>query len=181
MSVIDRLDATPLRPSSVGERLRGVQDALLTNVFRPHGVTVLYWSFAFVFFYFGFQKPAPTYSPVRLPLSDFFPHFGIPLEAGMVFIGFYEMFLGLLFLFRQLRLAFWLFVPHQAVTFLTLLVIPYVAFQPPWIPILGAEVPWALTGFGAFVVKNLIFVAAFMLLVSIELGDDPEEDGDAER
>lgn len=180
MSVIDRLHASPPRLSAVGQRVRAAQDALLTRVFRPHGVTVLYWSFAFVFFYFGFQKPAPTYSPVRLPLSEFFPHLGVPLEAGMLFIGAYEMFLGLLFLFRQLRLAFWLFLPHQAVTFLTLLVIPYVAFQPPWVPVLGVEVPWALTGYGAFVVKNVVFVAAFLLLASIELGGASAGDADEE-
>jgi len=177
MRVIDTFEVTLPRASSVGERVRAAQDALVANVFRPHGVTVLYWAFAFVFFYFGFQKPAPAYSPVRLPLSEFFPHFGIPLQAGMLFIGLYEMFLGLLFLFRQIRLAFWFFLPHQAVTFLTLLVIPHVAFQPPWVSVLGVEAPWALTGFGAFVVKNLVFVAAFLLLVSIELGDGPEDGG----
>ena len=158
------------------------QDYLVENVFRPHGVTALYWSYAFVFFYFGFQKPASVFSPVRVPLTAFFPHFGIPLEAGMLFIGFYEMFLGLLFLFRQIRVAFWLFYPHQAVTFLTLFLIPHVTFQPPWIPIFGVEIPIAVTGFGAFVVKNVVFVAGFTLLASVELGgptDDEAASGDA--
>lgn len=169
-----------IRPNLSGllDRVHAGQDFLVETVFRPHGVTVLYWSFAFVFFYFGFQKPAPVYSPVRLPLSEFFPHFGIPLPAGMLFIGAYEMFLGLLFLFRRIRVAFWFFLPHQAVTFLTLLVIPSVAFQPPWIDLFGVQFPWALTGFGAFVIKNVVFVAGLALLFSVELGR-AREDGDA--
>ena len=168
---IDRIHSWRPNLGGIVERVQAGQDYLVTNVFRPHGVTALYWGFAFVFFYFGFQKPAPVYSPVRLPLSEFFPHFGVPLAAGMLFIGAYEMFLGLLFLFRQTRVAFWLFLPHQAVTFLTLAVVPFVAFQPPWVSVAGVSFPWALTGFGAFVVKNVVFVAGFALLVSVELGD----------
>jgi len=155
----------------VVDRVHAGQSYLVTNCFRPHGVAILYGAFAFVFFYFGFQKPAPVYSPVRTPLADFLPHFGIPLAAGMVFIGLYEMFLGLLFLFREIRVAFWFFYAHQAVTFLALFVVPFVAFQPPWLSVAGVEIPWALTGFGAFIVKNVVFVAAFTLLASIELGD----------
>jgi hypothetical protein len=68
------------------------------------------------------------------------------------------------------------------VTLLTLVVIPFVAFQPPYIAAFGIRFPWALTGFGAFVIKNVVFVAGFALLASIELGsmtvdtdrDDPE-------
>lgn len=180
MSVIDRVQDGTNPLAKAVDRVRGGQDYLVERYFRPHGVTILYWSFGFIWFYFGFQKPAPVYSPVRLPLSAFFPHFGIPLEAGMVFIGFYEMFLGLLFFLKQIRLAFWLFYAHQAVTFLTLVVIPHNAFQPPWfaVPFLGVHVPWALTGFGAFVVKNVVFVAGFTLLACVELGDlslDPDE------
>lgn len=160
----------------VVDRVHTGQNYVVENLFRPHGVTALYWSFAFVFFYFGFQKPAPVLSPVRVPLTGFFEIFGIPVAAGMAFIGTYEMFMGLLFLLRQIRLVFWLFYAHQAVTFLTLLIIPHVAFQPPWIgvPILGVEFPIAVTGFGAFVVKNLVFVAGFTLLASLELGADSE-------
>ena len=153
-------------------RIYAAQDWVLWNVFKPHGVTALYWSFAFVFFYFGFQKPSPAQSPVRVPLSEFFPVFGIPINAGMLFIGTYEMFMGLLFLFKQLRLAFWFFIPHQLIGFVTLLVIPHVAFQPPYLSLLGVDIPWATTGYGEFVMKNVVFVAGFMLLLAVEFGDD---------
>jgi hypothetical protein len=88
----------------------------------------------------------------------------------MVFIGLFEMFLGLLFFFREIRVAFWLFLGHQAVTLFTLFVIPFVAFQPPYITAFGSRIPWALTGYGAFVIKNVVFIAGFTLLASIELG-----------
>lgn len=168
---VGRLDTVHGRAAALVERSYAAQDYVVRNYFRPHGVTVLYLSYAFVWFYFGFQKPAPVYSPVRLPLSEFLPHFGIPLGAGMVFIGTFEMFLGLLFLFRQIRVAFWLFLGHQAVTLVTLFVIPFVAFQPPYVTLLGVRFPWALTGYGAFVIKNVVFIAGFTLLASIELGD----------
>jgi len=164
------LRALRSRLGGVVERGHAAQNHLVANYFRPHGVTITYWSYGFIWFYFGLQKPAAVYSPVRNPLADFLPEFAIPVAAGMAFIGTYEMFLGLLFFFRDIRAAFPFFIAHQAVTFLTLVVIPFVAFQPPWIPLFGVSVPWALTGFGAFVVKNVVFVAGFVLLASVELG-----------
>lgn len=159
-------------------RINAWQDFLVNNYFKPYAVPILYLSYGFIFFYFGFQKPAPVLSPVRTPLSDFFPHFGIPLNLGMLFIGFYEMTLGILFFLREIRVAFWLFLPHQTITFLSLLIIPFVAFQPPWITILDVQIPWALTGYGAFVIKNIVFVAGFILLVGHELGPHSNSDRD---
>lgn len=152
-------------------RLYAAQDYVLIHFFRPHGVTALYWCFGFLFFYFGFQKPSPAQSPVRVPLTELFMMFGIPVDVGMLVIGSYEMFLGLLFFFKQLRLAFWLFIPHMIVGFLTLALIPLVAFQPPYLAVFGMDIPWATTGYGEFVVKNIVFVAGFMLLTAVELGD----------
>lgn len=45
-------------------------------------------------------------------------------------------------------------------------------FRPPWLTVLGVEVPYILGSFSAFVVKNVVFIGAFMLLASKELGDD---------
>lgn len=178
-----------MRP--VVERLRELrdrhdrlQDAVVDAVCDRWAVDFTYLAFAFVFFYFGIQKPAPVDSPVRVPLSVFVTDLSnllslvvqtevqIPLSLAIVFVGAYEMFLGLLFLFKQLRLAFWLFVTHQAVGFLALVVTYDVVFQPPWISIGGLEIPWALGGFSAFVLKNVVFLGAFMFLVSAELGTD---------
>lgn len=162
-------------------RVHAGQNVVLANVFRPYGVTVLYVTFGLIFFYFGMQKPSPATSPVRVPLTDFFAVVGIPVDPGMYFIGTYEMFLGLLFLFKQLRAAFWLFLPHQLVTFLSLAIIPFVAFQPPFLTLFGVDVPVATTGYGEFVLKNVVFVAGFMLLAAVELGDGFGTTGEQER
>jgi hypothetical protein len=58
------------------------------------------------------------------------------------------------------------------VAFTTLLVIPYAIFQPPWLTVLGVDVPWALGSFSAFLLKNVVFVGAFMLLANNELGEE---------
>lgn len=144
-----------------------------------HAVGVTYLAFAFVFFYFGLQKPAPVTTPVREAVHAFVSALGIPIALASPFIGYYEMTLGLLFLFRRLRLALVLFFAHQLTTLLVLVVVPYEVFQPPWIHVLGVQIPWALDWMSAYVLKNLVFVGGFMLLVRAELGSDGAADDEA--
>lgn len=160
------------------DRLLALQDRLV-ETFDEYGVAFTYYAFGFVFLYFGLQKPAPVASPIRAPVEAFVGTAGIPIGIASPFIGWYEIVLGTLFLFRRLRLAFFVFLAHQAVAFLPLVVIPYVAFQPPWLDALGMDLPWALDWFSAFILKNTVFVGAFMLLASRELGGgtDAEPDG----
>lgn len=130
-----------------------------------------------MFLYFGLQKAAPVASPIRVPVEAFARTVGVPIGIASPFIGWYEITLGLLFLLRRLRLAFFAFLVHQAVAFLPLVVIPYVAFQPPWIETFGTRVPWAFDWFSAFILKNTTFVGAFMLLASRKLGAGTDADG----
>ena len=172
----------PEHVSTLASRLNRFQDVIIARIFEKWAVDFTYLAFAFVFFYFGIQKPAPVDSPVRVPVSVFVDDLSsllsvlvqtqvqIPLEWAMVFIGAYEMFLGLLFLFRRIRVAFWLFFLHQAVGFIAIFWAYDVVFQPPWLSIGGLDIPWALGGFSAFVLKNVVFIGAFMFLASAELG-----------
>lgn len=157
--------------SEAVERINSLQDRIVRDYFVPYGTTFLYYSFGFVFFYFGLQKPAPVQSPVFVEVTLFAGHFGIPSRPAILFVGLYEMFLGLLFFLKRIRLVFWLFFAHQIVGFLTLLTIPYSVFQPPWLTVFGIDIPWAVGGFSAFVLKNVVWVGAFIVLVSLELGD----------
>ena len=159
--------------SSLIDRLNAAQDRLVAEYFVPYGTTLLYYSFGFIFVYFGLQKPAPVQSPVYVEVSLFVSEFGVPSDPALVFIGLYEIFLGLLFFLKRIRIVFWMFFAHQFVGFLTLFVIPYTIFQPPWItvPVLGLDIPWAVGGFSAFVLKNVVWVGAFVVLASVELGD----------
>lgn len=172
---------------AIVNRHNRLQDAIVESVFEKWAVNFTYVAFAFVFFYFGIQKPAPVDSPVRVPVSVFIndlfsllsvlfqTEVQIPVEWAILFIGTYEMFLGLLFLFKRIRLAFWLFFVHQAVGFLAI-ILPYdVVFQPPWISIGGLDIPWALGTFSSFVLKNVVFIGAFMFLASAELGANEEK------
>jgi hypothetical protein len=170
------------RDESILTTVYYLPDRITEAVFEKWAVNVTYLAFAFVFFYFGLQKPLPAISPVRTPISIFaselsgllstlfFTEIVISTTFAIYFIGAYEMFLGLLFLFKQLRAAFWLFLVHQAVAFFALVLIWDSVFQPPWLTVAGIELPYILGGFSAFVLKNVIFVGAFMLLASKELG-----------
>lgn len=170
------------RVSTLVSRHDRFQDAIVARVFERWAVDFTYVAFAFVFFYFGIQKPAPVDSPVRVPVSVFVDDLSslltvlvqtqvqIPLEWAMIFIGAYEMFLGLLFLFKRIRLAFWLFMFHQLVGFIAIFWAYDVVFQPPWLSIGGVDFPWALGAFSAFVLKNVVFIGAFMFLACAELG-----------
>jgi len=158
------------------ERVYRFQDRIIEDIFIPYGVSFTYYAFAFVFLYYGFQKPLPIESPVRDPIRQFVWEFGIPAHPAIIFIGLYEMILGAAFLFKKLRLAFALFIPHQLVAFLVLITIPFTVFQPPWITIAGIKIPWILDSFSAFILKNLIFVGAFMMLVGIEHAEIPDSE-----
>jgi hypothetical protein len=144
-----------------------------TEIVDEYAVNAMYWSYGFIFFFFGLQKPAPAVSPPKFPISSGLSSLGInlPVEYVMLFIGAYEMVLGLIFLFRKIKIASWLFWPHQLIAFLTLFLIPFEIFQPPWLEIGSYSVPWLLDSFSAFVLKNLIFVAAFILLYKNEVLD----------
>lgn len=150
-----------------GERF---QDSLVERI-GDYTVDLLYYSFAFVFFYFGIQKPAPVVSPPRFPVSSALAETGIPLALGTVIliIGIYEVALAALFFFKKIKLAFWPFLIHQATGFAVLIIIPFEVFQPPWVEIGALMFPWYLGSFSAFVLKNVIFVSAFLLLYYVEM------------
>lgn len=173
-------------------RTNRLQDRIADKVTEKLAVRYTYVAFGFVFFFFGLQKPAPVDSPVRTPVSVFLAELSrmlswipgveveIPVGLGLNFIGFYEMFMGLLFIFGLLRIAFWLFIAHQTVGFISIIVAWRSVFQPPWLSIGGFEFPWLLGGYSAFVLKNLLFIAAFLFLIHHELGTDSSESSTSE-
>lgn len=168
------------RIESALDTLVRYQNRLVEDVFAEYGTRVALAAYAFVFGYYGFLKlQAPVTglsTPVRGEVGHFvgmlgLPELGISLTAVMVFIGAYEVSLGALFAFRKLRLALPVFLGHQAVTFVSLVVARGFYFQEPFL--LG--VPWLFDAFAAYILKNTIFVGGFLLLAAVELGDrDPE-------
>lgn len=141
-------------------------------------------SFAGVFFYFGLQKwpVVQGASPVRPPVKAFVEAVGfggwIPLsaEVGLLAIGVYEVTLGALWFAtiveetqlgrsRVFIATALMTAAHQLVAFLPLVVVPGVAFRQTqlWLPLVG-EIPFALAldWLAAFILKNLLFVGAFL-------------------
>lgn len=168
--------------NGIVDRIARNQDRIVDRLFDRWAITYTYTAFAFVFFYFGIQKPAPVDTPVRTPVAVFVHDLSVRLsrlplvdvqiapDTALIFIGAYEMFMGLLFLFQLIRIVFWFFLIHQAVGFLSLILTWDTVFQPPWLSVFGMDVPWALGAYSAFVLKNLVFIGAFMFLASRELG-----------
>ena len=152
-------------------------ERLLSSVaskLKPHSVNILYLSFAFVFIYFGIQKPLPIYSPVANQLYYIAGFLSVSPSLLVDFVGFYEIIMGILFLFRAFKPAALMFVPHQIITFLSLTLMPYSVFQPPWINVAYISLPVLLGRFSAFVFKNVVFVAAFLLLLVMEYAEFTE-------
>lgn len=149
-----------------------LQDAIVDRVLRPYGLTFAFFCYGFVFFFLGLQKPAPIFTPVRQEVGVFAAQFGIAAMPALLFIGLYEMIMGALFFAKRIRIVFWMFFAHQTVGFLLLIMIPYTVFQPPYLTVLGLDVPWAVGGFSAFVLKNVIFVGGFVLLAMATLGSE---------
>lgn len=113
--------------------------------------------------------PSPVDEPIMAVATVFrFPMIA-PVSWAPVFVGVYEVLLGVCFLRNRLWVATLLFIPHQIIAFLTLAIVPSLAFKPP--------IPFAYDTFGAFVLKNAVFVGAFLLL----LAQQTERSGSSEE
>jgi hypothetical protein len=175
-SAVARVVAVRTRLSATRDRFDSAVDRLVDDVFVPHGTRVALAAYAFVFGYYGFLKLQAAVTglstPVRGEVGHFvtalgLPSLGVGVGVAMLGIGLYEVALGVLFATRRLRLAVPVFLAHQAVTFVSLVVAREFYFQEPFL----FGVPWLFDAFAAYVLKNTIFVGGFLVLVSVELGD----------
>lgn len=167
-------------PEAIQRRYVRTIDRIVSKYFSRYGTRVAFGAYAFVFGYYGFLKVQALVTglstPVRGEVGHFvqvlgLPELGITVTMAMGFIGFYEMALGGLFAAKRLRLAVPVFLGHQFVTFVSLVVTREFYFQDPFL----AGIPWLFDAFAAYILKNTIFVGAFLVLAAVELGDrDPE-------
>jgi len=154
------------RVSTLRDRLREYDERFtrrLAALARAYGASATRYAFAFVFLTFGVQKflvpgPSPVDEPIMAIADASRITTIVPVGLTPAFVGIYEVILGLCFLRNRLGVATILFVPHHLITFLTLAVVPSLAFAPP--------IPFAYDTFGAFVLKNVVFVGAFLLLLA---------------
>jgi hypothetical protein len=164
------------RTAAVAAGAVDLQDRIVTDYFAEYGTRIAFLAYAFVFGYYGFLKIQALFTglstPVRGEVGHLvtivgLPEVGITLTIVMVFIGIYEMVVGATFALKKLRLAIPLFLSHQAVTLVTLVIARAYYFQEPFL----FGVPWLFDSFAAYILKNTIFIGGFLVLAAVELGD----------
>lgn len=137
---------------------------------RQHAYPATRLALGIVFVWYGAQKPfLPGSSPVHRPVAVFAETLGLgvlPGPTGLLlhFVGLFEVTVGTLILFDFLRTALPLFLFHQATTLVAPFVVMQYAFREPYVTLGPVVLPVAVDWFGAFALKNLVFVAAFMFL-----------------
>ena len=119
-----------------------------------YGIRILRVCLGIVFVWFGLLKVIG-----QSPVAELVAHtvYWVPSEFFVPFLGVWEIVVGVGLLFAlALRLTLLLFWLQMAGTFLVLVVKPEIAFQ-------GGN-PLLLTTEGEFVVKNLVLIAAGLVV-----------------
>ena len=137
-------------PRKILERL----DQWMIRFMTAHGIRILRVSLGLVFFWFGWLKVIGK-SPVAALVAQ--TVYWVPPALFIPFLGAWEMLVGAGLCFAvALRLTLFLFWLQMAGTFLVLVLRPDIAFQ-------GGN-PLLLTTEGEFVIKNLILIAAGLVV-----------------
>jgi len=121
----------------------------------PRPATFLRLSAGFIYFYFGFLKFFPDLSPAELIAAQSMMRLSLhwlDASTALWWLALVECTIGLSFLFNVgMRWVFFVFLLHQASTFIPLLILPELTFK---------IAPFAPTLEGQYIMKNLISVAA---------------------
>ena len=123
---------------------------------KKYELTILRYTVAVVFIWFGALKIF-GYSPAQVLVTKtvywFNPDWFVP------FLGWWEVIIGLCFLFRPLlREAIFLLALQMLGTFLPLILLPNIVYGP--IPII------TLTLEGQYIIKNLVIIGAALVIGS---------------
>lgn len=133
-----------------------VLDQAMVGFMREYGIRFLRWALGLIFFWFGALKLLGA-SPVAELVAKTL--FFVPAEWAVSILGVWEVLVGLgLLLGVALRLILFLFWVQMVGTFLVLLLRPDIAFQ--------RGNPLLLTMEGEFVIKNLVLIAAGLVIGS---------------
>ena len=128
------------------------------SIAQKWGVTVLRYSLAIIYIWFGILKPlgiSPACELITQSVTWFSPKWFIPL------LGIGEVFIGLLLLFRRtVRYAVLLIYLHLPCTFLPFLVTPTSSFS---------DSIFELTLAGQYMVKNVTLIAAAFFITGASL------------
>lgn len=133
-------------------------DRRIAAFMRRWGYPSLRISLGIIFIWFGLLKPLGLSPAENLVLAtvEWMPFFRA--ETWLAIIGWWEVTIGITFLFRAtIRIAIALLFMQMVGTFLPLVLLPEVTFQP-------GKIPFGLTMEGQYIVKNLVIIAAALVL-----------------
>ena len=133
-------------------------DVRIAGTMARYGHPALRVSLGIIFVWFGLLKPlglSPA-EPLLLATVAWLP---VLAPGGwLVAIGWWEVVIGLCFLFRRTtRIAVALLALQMGGTFLPLVMLPEVTFQP-------GGMPFLLTMEGQYIIKNLLIISAAIVL-----------------
>jgi uncharacterized membrane protein YkgB len=153
------LDLEQKAKQSLPDRFRGPIDRLddaVAGFLERYGITLLRLALAVVFIWFGVLKVIDR-SPVEDLVKDTI--YFLPGDTFFVILGVWEIVVGVgLLIPVVLRLTLLLFWLQMAGTFLSLIILPDLAFQD--------GNPFLLDVTGEFIIKNLVLIAAGLVIGS---------------
>lgn len=148
-------------------------DRAIAGLMRRTGVPALRISLAVVFVWFGLLKPlglSPAAELVRQTVA------WMPVlspDGWLAAIGWWEVLIGATFLSRRtVRIAIALLAMQMVGTFLPLVILPEVVFQP-------GRAPWGLTLEGQYIVKNILIISAALVVGGTVRGERSADDATA--
>ena len=129
-------------------------DTRISEFMARYGIVALRWAVGIVFIWFGALKLFPGMSPaeelVKNTVYFFDPAWFFP------FLGVWEILIGVFLLVRPLiRVAIFLLFLQMPGTFLPLVLLPDVCFT---------AFPFGLTLEGQYIIKNLVLIAAALVV-----------------
>ena len=128
-------------------------DRPIAALLDRQGVRVLRWSVAIIFIWFGALKWFDLSPAIELVTRTVY---WIPPRIFIPILATWEVVIGICLLFRPLlRLAIFLLAAQMVGTFLPLVLLPEVCF---------IRVPYAPTLEGQYILKNLVIIAAAMVV-----------------
>lgn len=129
-------------------------DRRIAGFMHRWGEVALRASLATIFIWFGVLKPfglSPAEDVVK-KTAAWMPFF-VP-DVWLAVIGWWEVAIGVTFIFHKtIRLAIALLALQMVGTFLPLVILPEVTFQP-------GHIPYAPTLEGQYIIKNLLIISA---------------------
>jgi uncharacterized membrane protein YkgB len=133
-------------------------DRKISAFMRRWGLVMLRLALGIIFIWFGILKPLglSTAAPLVEATVAAMP----VLDPGIwvILIGWWEVAIGITFLFHKtVRIAIALLAVQMVGTFMPLFLLPSVTFQTGY-------VPWAPTLEGQYIIKNLLIIAAALVV-----------------